>query len=105
VARNWLQRELKIQMISLIFTALALLFAATHGINSVAWAIAATAVLAFQLAAPTIRIVHNLMRLAITTIVDGVVYGICLLYLPIPGLATERGHWKARLGLDRFTRR
>ncbi|MHB1145656.1 MAG: lipopolysaccharide biosynthesis protein [Thiobacillus sp.] len=42
---------------------------------------------------------HDLLHIAVMGMAGGLVYAACLLYLPIPELATERMRWKAKLRL------
>jgi teichuronic acid exporter len=137
-ARNWLDRELKIQIATLIVTVLSVLIALQYGINGVAWAIVWVAafsgfymyslalkclkaqwiaglralgpaillngILALTLyllkqSLPSSWLKQDFVNIAVMGFAGTVVYAGCLLYLPIPALATERQRWKLKLRL------
>jgi O-antigen/teichoic acid export membrane protein len=137
-AQNWLGHELKIQIATLIVTALGVVIALPYGIDGVAWAIVGAAafsglymhrlalrclkakwlnslraivpaillnaILAFSLylleqLLPPDWIAHDLVNIVVIGITGALVYAGCLLFLPIPALATERLRWKAKLRL------
>jgi O-antigen/teichoic acid export membrane protein len=137
-AQNWLGHELKIQIATLIVTALGVVIALPYGIDGVAWAVVGAAafsglymhrlalrclkakwlnslraivpaillnaILAFSLylleqLLPPDWIAHDLVNIVVIGITGALVYAGCLLFLPIPELATERLRWKAKLRL------
>lgn len=57
------------------------------------------ALVCFDFLAPTKWLENDLLHVASTALIGGTVYGLALLYLPIPALKTERARWKSRLGL------
>lgn len=143
-AQNWLGHELKIQIATLIITALSVIIALQFGINGVAWAIVGVAafsgfymhrlalkclrarwraslratgpavllnaILVFTLFAleqllPPGWLKHDFVNIAVMGTVGSLVYTGCLLFLPIPALASEQLRWKTKLRLKYHFRR
>jgi teichuronic acid exporter len=67
--------------------------------------ILASTLFTFEQLLPPDWIERDLARIAIMGTAGGLVYAGCLLYLPIPELATERLRWKAKLSLKRHASR
>lgn len=138
-AHNLLGAELKIQVATLVITALCVVIALPYGIDGVAWAIVGAAAFSslamhrlalkylkakwrsslravlpavllngiltgtlflLEQSLPPGWIERDFARIAIMGAAGGLVYAGCLLYLPIPELATERRRWKAKLRLN-----
>lgn len=74
------------------------------GLRAIVPAVLLNAILAFSLylleqLLPPDWLGHALVKVAVLGIAGALVYAGCLLFLPIPALATERRRWKAKLRL------